>query len=269
MNLILLNKDKIVQLTSDSIFSFDLRILNIIDSTNKLLLSGFQEFQLVNNVIPVVAAEIQTNGRGRIGRSWHGELGSGLTFSLLWRFRKGITKLTGLSLVIGIAIIRVLRSYSINQVSLKWPNDLLYNNCKLGGILVELRGKVNDPTYAIVGIGINFNLSASIKSTIQQDSADIFQITGKHLDRNVFLSALLLELCNILSNFEIHAFSHFRDEWISYHAYQGKNVKLILPNNLFVTGRVDNINSDGSICLLTSSGRQSYSAGDISMRLTD
>lgn len=188
---------------------------------------------------------------------------------MLWCFRKNISELSGLSLVIGIAIVRVLKSHSINHVSLKWPNDLLYNNFKLGGILVELRGKTSNPTYAIIGIGINFNLSTSIKSIIRQDSTDLFQITGKHQDRNLFLSALILELFNILSNFEIHGFSLFRDEWIHYHAYHGKNVKLVLSDKVTVFGRVESVNADGSICLLTSSGLQSYSTGDISIRLDD
>lgn len=266
---ILLNKDKILKSASDSIFVFDLRIINIIDSTNTFLLSNSQKLQLNNDLIIVIAAEIQTQGRGRIGRLWHSELGGGLTFSLLWHFKEDIAKLTGLSLVIGIAIIRVLRASAVNQVNLKWPNDLLYNNCKLGGVLVELRGKVNGAACAVIGIGINFNLSLSIKSIIQQDSIDLFQITGKYYDRNVFLGTLLLELCNILSIFEVHGFSYFREEWISYHAYHGKNVKLILPNNFTVSGKVDGINADGSICLLTTTGRRSYSVGDISMRLTN
>lgn len=269
MFLFLLNKDKILRFTSNSLFTFDLNIFNIIDSTNSFLLKNFNRLRLDSDRIPVVAAEIQTKGRGRVGRSWYSELGSGLTFSLLWRFRNGIAELAGLSLAIGIAIVRVLRSFSIGQVNLKWPNDILYNNCKLGGILIELRGKVTGPSYAVIGIGINFDLSPSLKSIIQQDITDLYQITGKHFDRNVILSALLLELCDILSNFEVHGFSFFKDEWINYHAYHGKHVKLILPNNLTVSGKVDNVNSDGSISLLTFAGRRSYSVGDISMRLTD
>lgn len=268
MFFLLLNKDKIHQHTSKSLFTFDLKILNIIDSTNSFLSNNFEKLQLSSNSISVVATELQTKGRGRIGRPWYSELSSGLTFSLLWRFKHGIAELSGLSLVIGIAIIRVLRSFAINQVNLKWPNDILYNNSKLGGILVELRGKVSGPTYAVIGIGINFQLSHSIKSILQQDTTDLFQITGNLLDRNVFLSALLLELCNLLSDFEVQGFSYFRDEWTSYHAYHGKNVKLLLPNNSSVSGRVDGVNADGSICLLTSTGRQSYSVGDISIRLT-
>ena len=266
---ILLNKDKILQFTSNSLFTFDLKIFNIIDSTNSFLLNNFEPLPLNKDSIPVIAAEIQTKGRGRIGRSWHSELGSGLTFSLIWHFREGVTKLTGLSLAIGVAIIRVLRAFAVNQVNLKWPNDLLYDDCKLGGILVELRGKISGPAYAIIGIGINFNLSLPIKSAIHQNSTDLFQITGRYQDRNVFLSALLLELCNTLSSFEVYGFSYFRAEWISYHAYHGKSVTLFLPNNSFVSGRVDSVNADGSICLLTSTGRHSYSVGDISMRLTD
>ncbi|QOJ24216.1 MAG: biotin--[acetyl-CoA-carboxylase] ligase [Gammaproteobacteria bacterium] len=264
-----MNKDKALKFTSHLTPIIDLNVFNIIDSTSNYLLSNIKQYQLNDNRIVVAAAEVQTKGRGRIGRSWHSDLGSGLTFSMLRRFENGASVLTGLSLVIGVAIVRVLRSFSVNQINLKWPNDILYDNSKLGGVLVELRGKMIGPADAVIGIGINFNLPSSIRSIIQQNAIDLFQITGQHLDRNEIFGALLLELCSILSDFEVHGFSYFKDEWISYHAYHGKNVRLFLPHNSFVSGVVDGINDDGSICLLTSAGRNSYIVGDISMRLTD
>jgi BirA family biotin operon repressor/biotin-[acetyl-CoA-carboxylase] ligase len=73
----------------------------------------------------VLAVELQTSGRGRVGRAWHSGLGNALTFSLLWRFDCGLNGLSGLSLSVGLAILRTLRKFNVDGVGLKWPNDIL------------------------------------------------------------------------------------------------------------------------------------------------
>lgn len=246
---------------------FDLKIFDFVDSTNNFLLSDLEKKQSNIDRIPVAIAELQTNGRGRLGRSWYSGLGDSLTFSLRWRFEHGISALSGLSLVIGVAIIRVLKSFSINNVSLKWPNDILFYHQKLAGVLIELRGEIFGPSYAVIGIGINFKLSGIIKSSIEQKVIDLFTITGERMDRNLILGALLSELRNILTDFEKQGFTYFREEWISYHAYEGKAVYLTLPNSAVIEGIVDGVSDDGALCLITNTGRSSYTAGDVSVRL--
>jgi len=230
----------------------------------------FDKSEYDNNPIVVAAAEIQLKGRGRENRKWHGgTLGNTLTFSILWRFRNGVSVLSGLSLLIGIVLVRVLRSFSNSNIYLKWPNDILHDTSKLAGILVELRGKMDGPAFAVIGIGINFHLPSSIKSHIQQKVTDLLQCTGQVHDRNEIFGALLVQLYTVLADFEKYGFSYFKDEWISYHAYQGKNVTLLFPNKQSVFGVVDDVNDDGSICLITPNGKQSYCTGNISMRLKD
>lgn len=261
-----LNKDLILSFSSINPDNFCITLFDTLESTNTFLLNGSEKFQLNNNCIPVVATEFQTNGRGRAGRSWHCGFGDSLTFSLGWHFEKGVSALSGLSLIIGIAIVRVLKSLSISNVCLKWPNDILIDNQKLAGILIELRGEILGPSYAIIGIGVNFKLSEIIKSSIKQKATDLNAFLGDSFDRNLILGALLSELHSILSVFGEFGFSHFKKEWISYHAYEGQAVRLILPNDKVVEGTVDGVIDDGSICLVTSMGRKSYHVGDISMR---
>lgn len=265
----LLNQENIFRFLVDYSNSFVLEVFNSIDSTNSYLLKNLNKYRFDKDSIPVVAAEIQTKGRGRINRSWISGFGNGLTFSLLRCFEYDVSKLSGLSLIIGIAIVRVLRLFSNSNIYLKWPNDILFDNKKLAGILVELRGRMHGPTYSIIGIGINFQLSESIKSNIQQDTIDLYNVTGKIFDRNEILAALLIQLRDILYEFEYYGFAHFRDEWTDYHICQGKHVKIILPSDIAIEGIVDGVNSDGSICILTASGRQSFNVGDISMRQID
>lgn len=264
-----LNSDTILRnLTSNTNFRlFDLIILQSIDSTNNFLLKNLEIQQEKNTHISVVAAELQTAGRGRLGRTWYSELGSSLTFSLRWHFNHSISELSGLSLVIGIAIIRVLKSFSIKDVSLKWPNDILFHRYKLAGVLIELRGEICGFSCAVIGIGINFNLSNKIKSVIEQEVTDLSTITGKHIDRNLVLGALLSELRDILIAFEKYGFIHFKKEWISYHALEGREIYLALPNNSVIEGIVDGIDDNGALFLITAAGRNSYNVGDVSLRV--
>ncbi|SFE88098.1 biotin--[acetyl-CoA-carboxylase] ligase [Nitrosomonas sp. Nm166] len=262
-----LNSDSILSSTCINSNFFNIKIFDLIDSTNNFLLNNLENRQIGRcDCIPVVAAELQTNGRGRIGRNWYSGLGDSLTFSLGWRFEQSISSLSGLSLTVGIAIIRVLNSFSIQNVSLKWPNDILFDHYKLAGVLIELRREIRDVSYAVIGIGINFNLSEKVKSAITQQVTDLFAITGKYIDRNLLFGALLSELRSILMSFEKYGFAHFKKEWISYHGYEGKNIYLTLPNNLVIEGIIDGINNDGALSLKTSTGRNFYNVGDVSIR---
>jgi|CXWL01.1.fsa_nt_gi BirA family biotin operon repressor/biotin-[acetyl-CoA-carboxylase] ligase len=265
--IIWLNSESILRCTSSQITFIDLKLFDSIDSTNNYLLNDFQKQPNDNDFIPIVAAELQTNGRGRLGRTWHTGLGDSLTFSLRWRFEQGVSALSGLSLVIGIGIVRVLKSLSINNVNLKWPNDILFDYHKLAGVLIELSGEILGPSYAVIGIGINFSLSQIVKSSIDQKITDLLFITGKYLDRNLVLGALLSELRSILISFGKYGFVHFKKEWLSYHVYEGQPICLTLPNNSVIEGTVDGVNDDGSICMITNKGKNSYNVGDISMRL--
>lgn len=262
-----LDEDLILSYSIINSDNFCLLLFDSLDSTNTYLLSYLEKYKFSISKIPVVATEFQTNGRGRLGRSWHTGFGDSLTFSIGWRFEKGVSALSGLSLVIGIAIARVLNSFSIWHVSLKWPNDIMFDNQKLAGILIELRGEISGPSYAIIGIGINFKLSEIIKSSIKQKAIDLSSLSKDIFDRNLILSALLVELRNILLLFSDLGFSHFKQEWINLHAYEGKAVSLILPSGNVIEGTVDGVFDDGSICLMTSAGKNSYHVGDISMRL--
>ena len=262
-----LNRDLILSCSSIDPRKFNITLFDTIDSTNTFLLNNLENGMVDNNCVPVVATEYQTNGRGRAGRLWHSGFGDSLTFSFGWRFDQGVSALSGLSLIIGIAVIRVLRSFSISCVNLKWPNDILYDNKKLAGILIELRGEIFGPSYAIIGIGINFKLSDITNSFINQEITDLSSISDAYLDRNQILSALLTEFLNILPVFVDYGFAYFQKEWISYHAFERQAVSLILPNGSVIVGTFDGVMEDGSICLMTSSGRKSYHVGDISIRL--
>ena len=123
-------------------------VVDTVDSTNSLLLA---EAQAGAPSGLAVAAELQTRGRGRRGRGWHTGLGDALTFSLLWRFRQGVGALHGLSLAVSVALVRALRALGATEAMVKWPNDVLWRQHKLAGVLIEVQGGAAGPSAAVIG----------------------------------------------------------------------------------------------------------------------
>ncbi|SEN28394.1 BirA family transcriptional regulator, biotin operon repressor / biotin-[acetyl-CoA-carboxylase] ligase [Nitrosospira multiformis] len=248
---------------------FNLEILDTIDSTNSLLLhEADNRLSLGDRLIHVIAAELQTKGRGRRGRQWHSGLGVGLAFSVLWRFQQSASFLSGLSLAIGVAIVRALESSGIRGAVLKWPNDVMFNFCKLAGILIELHGDMLGPTVAVIGVGMNLKLSDSVQARIDQGATDIFSISGEIPDRNKLLAELLLNIARVLREFEQSGFTPFKEEWVDRHVCEGKAVTLKLPDGSGQEGRVHGVSDNGSLLLQTSLGLRSFSGGEISLRRT-
>src|SRR4029078_7493168 len=112
-----------------------LEVVDQLDSTSSELMRRLQRRDVHGNAI---AAEWQTAGRGRRGRTWTAVVGGSLTFSLGWTFEQGAGCLAGLSLAVGVAVLRALEAEGFTGVALKWPNDIIHRHLKLGGILIEL-----------------------------------------------------------------------------------------------------------------------------------
>lgn len=246
---------------------FHIEVLDTTESTNSLLLDNVTRDKSTHNEkIRVIAAELQTGGRGRRGRQWHTGLGDSLTFSLSWQFQRGVNFLSGLSLAVGVTVIRALVSVGISGVTLKWPNDLLFDFVKLGGVLIELQGDMLGPAAAVIGIGINLKLPEHIKNKIDQETTDIYAIIHMIPDRNKLLAVLLRELAVTLNIFDQQGFSPFRDEWVRYHAFENKLIELHLPNGSIEQGIARGVASDGALLVSTSTGEQSFNGGEISLR---
>ncbi|SFO18210.1 BirA family transcriptional regulator, biotin operon repressor / biotin-[acetyl-CoA-carboxylase] ligase [Nitrosospira briensis] len=261
-----LERDLILKHMGADAKNFNLEVLDTIDSTNSFLMKeAVNEVHSAGTGIRAVAVELQTGGRGRRGRQWHSGLGDSLAFSLLWRFQQSAGFLSGLSLAAGVAIIRALESAGIEGAVLKWPNDVMFNFCKLAGILIELHGDMLGPTVAVVGVGMNLKLSPSIQGRIDQGATDVFSIIGKMPDRNKLLAELLINLASALKEFEQKGFAPFKGEWSDHHVCASKAVTLRLPDGSGRQGTVAGVGDDGSLLLRTSTGVRSYSGGEITL----
>ena len=261
-----LERDVILKHLGEEANNFNLEVLDTVESTSSLLLQkATMELNSGSTGIHVVATELQTSGRGRRGRQWHSGLGDGLAFSLLWRFQQGASSLSGLSLAVGVAIIRALKSTGIEGGVLKWPNDVMFNFCKLAGILIELQGDMFGPTFAVIGVGMNLKLPDNIQARIDQGATDVFSITGEMPDRNKLLAALLIDLIIVLREFEHRGFAPLKKEWADHHICENKPVTLHLPDGSSQEGVVHGVTDDGSLLLRTSAGTRGYSSGEITL----
>lgn len=244
-----------------------LQVLAQVDSTNRYLM---QESARGVAHATCVAAQLQTAGRGRRGRSWLSQLGGSLTFSLLWRFQCGAAGLSGLSLVVGLALVRTLHGLGLHDVQLKWPNDLLVTRdgqwCKLGGILIELQGDMEGPSAAVIGVGLNLDIDPALQQKIDQAVMGLNQLSGHALDPNQLLGRCLSQLVQHLTLFAEQGFSHFQADWTQQHAFHQQSVHLHQANGQVLAGKVVGVAEEGSLLVETASGLQRFNAGEISVR---
>jgi BirA family transcriptional regulator, biotin operon repressor / biotin---[acetyl-CoA-carboxylase] ligase len=241
---------------------FHLDIQDELSSTNTVMLARAAAGAPSGSV---VAAELQTGGRGRRGRTWLSGLGGALTFSLLWRFDDGPASLSGLSLVVGLACAKALAARGVQGVGVKWPNDLLCDGRKLGGILIELQGDALGPSAVVIGIGFNVRLAADIPEVVDQPVADLAG-TGGSEDRNALLATVLTELAIAIDAFLAGGFSAVADEFDRWHVLRDRDVVVSLPDGSRVEGRVTGTAPDGALLVDTAAGPRRFHGGEVSVR---
>ncbi|MGH8508314.1 MAG: biotin--[acetyl-CoA-carboxylase] ligase, partial [Gammaproteobacteria bacterium] len=158
------------------------------DSTNQALIERAGREDVHRHVY---LAEFQRAGRGRRGKAWIAPLGSGLCMSIAWDLRVAPGVLASLGLATATAAVRVLRNLGIDDVGIKWPNDIWWENRKLGGILVETRVGSNNKHTAVAGIGINVAFPQRSLWEIEQPYTDVRTALGRAVSRNALATALL------------------------------------------------------------------------------
>lgn len=262
--MIFLNQDAVLQSIGEQREWFHVLVLDELPSTNTYLM------QLASKGaahVTCVATHLQTHGKGRRGRTWVSQLGASLTFSLLWRFQCGASALSGLSLAIGVALIRAFEDLGLQHAQLKWPNDVLVDGKKLAGILIELQGDMEGPSAAVIGVGINLNLPKEVLNSIDQPAIDLANVNnGQLVNPNRVLGTVLKHIANCLQQFEQDGFAGLRDEWLRHHAYHQQAVRLLMPNGVETHGVVQGVAEDGILLVETAFGLQRFSAGEISLR---
>jgi BirA family biotin operon repressor/biotin-[acetyl-CoA-carboxylase] ligase len=261
----LLNATTISQLLSKNHQSLlsTLEIHDSLNSTNSYLVDYAQQHAASGIVC---FAEHQSAGKGRRGRTWVSPYGSNLYMSILWRFQQGgIAATAGLSLAIGIAVIRALKQHHIDDVSLKWPNDIYSQGKKLGGILIEVSGETDGPCSAVIGLGLNLFLPASEAQTITQAWTDLTTVTGiVPVSRNQLAATLISHILTIVNGFETVGIQTYLDEWRSYDCLQGHLATLYIGQQK-IDGLVEGIDDNGLLLIKRADGTiQAFASGEVS-----
>ncbi len=240
-----------------------LDVLDECPSTNALLLGRSAHGAASGTA---VACELQTAGRGRRGNSWVTGLGDALTFSLLWRFETSPAALGGLSLAVGVACVRALARLGLRGVRLKWPNDLVFEGAKLGGILVEIGGEAHGPCVAVIGVGINVQLPETARRGLGQPVTDLAAPGLALPARNDLLAKLLASVAEAAMLFERRGFAPFRAAWQRRHAWQGQRVRVLVAERRAIDGVAAGVAEDGALLLETPRGVERFHAGEVSLR---
>jgi BirA family biotin operon repressor/biotin-[acetyl-CoA-carboxylase] ligase len=240
-----------------------LEIHTEIDSTNRYLM---REAATGAPCGTLCLAECQTAGRGRLGRPWISPFGANLYLSMLWRYKAPPAALGGFSLVAGAVVADVLRRIGAEGLALKWPNDLLWDRRKLGGMLLEVAGEAQGPSALVVGIGINVRMEPDRGRAIDQPWVDLAEaLGGSPVDRNALAALVADALIDAFERFGREGLAPFLALWDGFDAFRGEQVRILLSDRE-IRGRVLGIASDGALRLDTADGERRFHAGEVSLR---
>ncbi|MCD6055137.1 MAG: birA [Gammaproteobacteria bacterium] len=260
--LLLLNQKKIKANLKHR--SVQLDILEKTTSTNDYL----KKFTGQNQKIIICMAETQTQGKGRLHRNWYSPFGENIYFSILCPFEKDISELSGLSLVVGLAVCHAIESaieLSSNCLKLKWPNDILLNHRKIAGILIEIEAESNGFCQAIIGIGINVNMNKAPKNCIDQKWSSLLKATKNFQDRNILGATLIDSLIDYLERFSSNHLSVFIEEWKKRDCLANREISLI-SGSKEAKGICAGINENGCLLLKTADKKiLTFSSGDTTL----
>ncbi len=226
----------------------NLEVFDVINSTNEYVLTNITDKPLV------CIAEYQTAGRGRQGNKWVSPYASGLCLSIKYNYAN-LNVLNGLSIALAVTIARMLYDLGIDEIGLKWPNDILWQQRKLAGLLLESR--CNKNCEVVIGIGINVKMS--LVNNISQPWIDLAFILKQPPTRNILATNLINSCLSTLLAYPNTGLKPFLDDWNFFDLSYGKLVTLYNDNKTPIKGIATGINEDGAILI----NNESYICGSL------
>lgn len=236
----------------------DVRVAGRCASTNAMLLAEAFDRPVL------LAADVQSAGRGRRGRRWHSPAGHGALFSLGLPLERAPRELSGLSIVVGVASVRALRALGASEAALKWPNDLLLGGAKLGGILVETRAR-GAGSAAVIGIGLNHRRARGLAARLKRAIAALEDVLQPLPSRNEVIGALARTVLAAVRAFDAAGLEPFRGDWDALHAYAGKALRVRLADGRVLAGVAAGLAADGALQLRTRSGLRTVRDGRVAL----
>ena len=254
-------RTELQQLVSVSQMStLEVEIHRVTQSTNDVVIQRLAESR---GTSILCAAEMQTAGKGRRGRRWISPFGRNVYLTYGRFIGRQLSALGGLSLVVGMVVVDVLRAMGLEGVGLKWPNDILLGDGKLGGILVELRASDSGGIGIVAGLGLNLAFNEKESLSIDQPWSAIS--SQLEMPRNILLGTLGGRLVNAVQAFEDVGFESFAEKWSEYNLYTGQQVNVIRGNET-ISGIDSGVDQEGNLLLRTGAGLEVHNSGEVSVR---
>lgn len=240
-----------------------LELFSSIASTNTYLLSqpapGAGQFR-------VALADHQTSGRGRHYRRWDSPRGSGLYLSLAFTFPAMPENLPALTLALGVGVADALTGLGIAGVRLKWPNDLVAQEGKLGGILTEVQSGGRNSVTVVAGLGLNLQHAGRVDIGAEADWAGravaLEDIAGELPARDRLAGTMIEALFGSILRFEAHGFADFADSWRTSDWLRGRQVTIEMPDKR-LTGVAAGVDVDGALIVDTGTSQQRVVTGSV------
>ena len=205
-------------------------------------------------------AEAQTEGKGRRGRIWVSPFGRNVYMSYGFAFKPEISRLEGLSVGVGIEVAESLIEAGLTRVGLKWPNDLILDQKKLGGILVEMAPTKNDSTAVVVGLGINLRLSLSDAELIDQPHAVAGH--GIEISRNRLIGGLALSVISAVKKCSEKGFVDYKSKWNRFNSHAGEFIRLKRADQS-ISGFDKGIDAKGNLVLDINGEKKVFNSGEV------
>ena len=250
--------DLLARLGKTKVIGRDIQVFEQTTSTNdvveKLARGGVKEGA-------VVFAELQTKGRGRLGRGWTSPLRKGLWFSILLRPELHPQETTQLTVASATALRRAIHKETGLRPEIKWPNDLLLGGRKVAGILTELTAELDWVKHVILGIGVNVNLSAGdFPSELRKQATSLKIESGKPVSRSGLAVEILRDLDVDYVRICSGEFKSVADEWETHCTTLGRQVAIRIGNRC-IRGRAESLGEDGALLLRTEHGHLEHIIG--------
>lgn len=249
--------------TQTRMTDFQIQFVAQTDSTNSQLLQRAARRSMHRQVL---VADVQMAGRGQRGRQWQASAGDAVLMSVAWEFERA-QRLDGLSLAVGVAVVRALATHLGSRAKLKWPNDILIDEShKLAGILIEtVLGPFSTRT-AVIGIGLNLRSPSLSPGFGTLPSIGLDDVVGVRHSRDDAVTLLLAALDDALMQFAKGGFTSFRDEWLESYAYADKMIVARFPDGDQIRGRIADVTGQGALVIESEAGLHTFVSGEVTLR---
>tara|TARA_B100001175_G_scaffold276170_1_gene251491 strand:+ start:56 stop:874 length:819 start_codon:yes stop_codon:yes gene_type:complete len=240
--------------------------IEIKEQTNSTNDDAKESLKNSSHLLSAHFAEQQSAGRGRNSQKWISPFGQNIYLSLAWQSNLNFADIEGLSLAIGVEIAESLETNTDEVIEIKWPNDLLVNQKKLGGILIETSSGKKDSLEIIIGIGINVFMKNEDATKINQDWTSLEKYKNRSLDRNLIAANLLNNLAQLTKKFKSVGFVGYKEAFENRNALINKDCEVLTNGKVDYHGSVVGVNEKGELLIKRNNEIFNLRYGEVSIR---